>query len=57
MEQSGDPDQTLCPVESDLGIHCLPTSHKKVARLIWIKQYRTEIAYLSEQTAYLRNKS
>ena len=57
MEQSGDPDQTLCPVESDLGLHCLPTSHKKVARLIWIKQYRTEIAYLSEQTAYLRNKS
>ena len=24
---------------SDLGLHCLPTSHKKDARLVWVKQY------------------
>ena len=35
---SGDPDQTLCPAASDLVLHCLPMSHKKDARLIWVKQ-------------------
>ena len=25
---------------SDLGLHCLPVSHKKAARLIWIKNHR-----------------
>ena len=34
---SGDPDQTPHYVVSDLGLHCLPMSHKKDARLIWIK--------------------
>ena len=28
---SGDPDQTLHCVASDLGLHCLPMSHKKDA--------------------------
>ena len=35
---SGDPDQTLHSVVSDLGLHCLPMSHKKDARHIWVKK-------------------
>ena len=31
---SGDPDQTPRYVASGLGLHCLPTSHKKDDRLI-----------------------
>ena len=27
----------LCYAESGLGLHCLPMSHKKDARLIWVK--------------------
>ena len=34
---SGDPDQTQHSVASDLGLHCLPMSHKKYARHIWVK--------------------
>ena len=34
---SGDPDQTPNSVASDLGLHCLPMSHKKDARHIWVK--------------------
>ena len=34
---SGDPDQTPHSVASDLGLHCLPMSHKKDARHIWVK--------------------
>ena len=34
---SGDPDQTLYSVASDLGLHYLPMSHKKDARHIWVK--------------------
>ena len=33
----GDPDQTPHSVASDLGLHCLPMSHKKDARHIWAK--------------------
>ena len=33
----GDPDQTPRPVASDLGLLCLPMSHKKETRLIWVK--------------------
>ena len=36
-ENCGDPDQTPCSVASDLGMHCLPMSHKKDGRLIWVK--------------------
>ena len=32
---SGDPDQTPRSVASDLGLHCLPISHKRDARLIY----------------------
>ena len=34
---SGDPDQTPHSVASDLGLHCLPMSHKKDALHIWVK--------------------
>ena len=34
---SGDPDETPHSVASDLGLHCLPMSHKKDARHIWVK--------------------
>ena len=34
---SGDPDQTPHSLASDLGLHCLPMSHKKDARHIWVK--------------------
>ena len=33
---SGDPDQTPRSVASDLGLHCLPVSHIKDARLIGV---------------------
>ena len=33
---SGEPDQTLRFVASDLVLHCLPMSYKKDARLIWV---------------------
>ena len=31
VANSGDPDQTPRSVASDLGLHCLPLSHKKDA--------------------------
>ena len=34
-----DPDQTPHSAASGLGLHCLPTSHKKDTRLIWVKVY------------------
>ena len=34
---SGDPDQMPHSVASDLGLHCMPMSHKKDARHIWVK--------------------
>ena len=34
---SGEPDQTPCSAASDLVLHCLPISHRKNARLIWVK--------------------
>ena len=34
---SRDPDQTPHSVMSDLGLHCLPISHIKDARHIWVK--------------------
>ena len=35
---SGDPDQTPQNAVSDLGLRCLHVSHKKDARLIWVKR-------------------
>ena len=34
---SGDPDQMLCAVASDLGLHCLPITCLKVSSLQWVK--------------------
>ena len=34
---SGDPDQKLCAVASDLGLHCLPITHLGVSSLQWVK--------------------
>ena len=34
---SREPDQMPSIVASDLVLHCLPMSHKKDARLIWVK--------------------
>ena len=36
LANSGDSDQTLRSVVFDFGLHCLPMSHKKDARLIWV---------------------
>ena len=36
---SGDPDNMLHSAVSGLGLHHLPTSHKKDARLIWVKHF------------------
>ena len=36
LANSRDPDQTPRFAASDLGMHCLPTSHKKDAMLIWV---------------------
>ena len=33
------PDQTRQYPVSDLGLHCLPMSHKKNARLTWVKHH------------------
>ena len=35
---SGQPDQTLCSVASDLDLHCLPITLLGVSRLQWIKE-------------------
>ena len=37
MKTVGDPERTPRSVASDLGLHCLPMSHRKDARLIWVK--------------------
>ena len=34
---SGDPDQTRCSVESDLGLHCLPIALLGVSRQQWVR--------------------
>ena len=45
VANSGDPDQTLRSAVSGLGLHCLPMSHKKDARLKWVKHYHAEYLY------------
>ena len=37
LANSEDPDQTPHYAVSDMGLHCLPMSHKKDARHIWVK--------------------
>ena len=44
---SGDPDQTPHSVASVLGLLCLPMSHKKDARHIWIKNAITLLSHKS----------
>ena len=36
LANSQDPDQTPRSAASDLGMHCLPRSPKRDARLIWV---------------------
>ena len=38
MANSGDPDQMLHFVASDLGLHCLPVTLFSVSRLQWVKR-------------------
>ena len=49
---SGDPDQTLYSVSSDLGLHYLPMSQKKDARHIWVKK-PNYFAYLNLGSQYI----
>ena len=35
---------------SDLGLHCLPMSHKKDARFIWVKCVGNRFMFYSENT-------
>ena len=37
-KSTGDPGQTPRIAASDPGLHCLPLSHKKDARLIWVRK-------------------
>ena len=39
ISNSGEPDQTPRFVASDLVLHCLPSSHKKDPRLIWVNDF------------------
>ena len=39
VSKRGDTDQTPLSAPSDLGLHCLPLSHKKDAILIWVKKF------------------
>ena len=43
------------PATSDLGLHCLPMSHKKDARLIWVKSGGFKISPLlkSERSRHI----
>ena len=43
LANSEDPYQTLRSAASDLGLHCLPMSQKRDARLIWVKEISHEI--------------
>ena len=37
VSKQWNPDQTSRSATSDLGLHCLPLSHKKDAKLIWVE--------------------
>ena len=45
LANSGDPDQTQRSAASDLGLHCLPTSHKRtlglygLTRVVCLREY------------------
>ena len=40
MVETGEADQTSHSAVSDLGLHCLPMSQKKDARLMWVKEIK-----------------
>ena len=42
---STDPDQTPHNVASDLGLRCLPMSHKKDTRLKWVYKHNMHIFF------------
>ena len=44
---SGEFDTTPLSLESGLGLHCLPTSDKKDARLMWVKDLSGSVLVLS----------
>ena len=44
--KGGEPDQMPYFVASDLVFHCLPMSHKKDTRLIWVNEAQVEISKL-----------
>ena len=46
---SGDPDQTPHHAASGLGLHCLHMSHKKDARLMWVKDLGLIKLFLNEE--------
>ena len=48
---SRDPDQTPHSVASDLGLHCLPMSHKKDASHIWPGLKKRAIILLSHKSS------
>ena len=48
---SGDLDQTLCSVASDLGLHCLPDTLLRVSRPQWVKKKKN--SYSQNKTCYV----
>ena len=53
LANRGDPDQTPRSVASNLGLHCLPVSHKKDDRHIWVKV--SSSLFLSEMIVKLND--
>ena len=50
LANSEDPYQMLRSAASDLGLHCLPMSQKRYARLIWVKQYLVKMFILGKSS-------
>ena len=42
FENSGNSDQTLHSVASDLDLHCLPVNHSRVSSLQWVNETKTQ---------------
>ena len=54
-QTSVDPDQTPHSVASDLGLHCLPRSQKRDARLIWEKDSNSTMLWFLNCIAYFEH--
>ena len=52
LANSGDPHQMPHSVPSDLGLHCLPMSHKKEARLLWVNMKHNYIDHIVSLFVY-----